>query len=329
MDPTRTPALEDLHHAYHAALERCLAVEHKRPEAISARGPSTLDFLNRMSTNELLDLPPGHVRATVLTTAIGRSVDVIQVVRRDDGALLVAGHGKSEAVRAWLQRHIFFNDSIELAEPDLAFHRWGLYGPTAAEEAARLIGTPPPSGSQAVEAAEGVLWPTESPVPGFLLLARPALHERLTERWGNRGEGSPAREAYDAHRIERGLASPEDDLDQDTIPLEAGLWHLVSFSKGCYIGQEVIARMESRNRLARRLVGARLESLATPPQEVRRGESTVGRLTSTAVSPRHGPIGLGIARASLFDELPVDVQLRPSGVGATLVPLPFEPPPQN
>lgn len=319
MTQTQAPRQEELRLAYDAARNACLVVEHHSPGVLRADGRSTLDFLERMSTNDMLSLPPLHVRGTVLTTAIGRTVAAVEVVNREAGALIVTGHGRAEAVRAWLQRHVFFNDAIEFSDPDLSFRRWGLYGPGAADEARKLTPAPLPVATQACQVMDGWLWPSEVPLEGFVVLAGPRLHNRLSENWRDRGMGTGAWEAYQAHRIERGAASPEDDLDEQTIPLEAGLWHLVSFTKGCYIGQEVIARMESRNRLARRLVGARLDSLAPMPQEILRGESVLGRLTSAAHSPALGPIGLGIAKVARLEDLPLEVRLSPSGIGARLV----------
>jgi aminomethyltransferase len=323
MDHGLTFPVEDLQAAYAAAANAWLVVEHRPPGVLRADGASTLEFLQRMSTNEMLDLPPGHVRGTVLTTAIGRSLAAVEVLRRDGGALLVTGHGRAGAVRSWLQRHVFFNDEIEFSEPDPRYRLWSLMGPQAGDEVRRATNAPAPAGEQALEVSDGWLWPRAAPPAGFTVLAGARLHELLAERWGGPGEGTAAWMAYHAHRIERGAASAEDDLDEETIPLEAGLWHLVSFTKGCYIGQEVIARMESRNRLARRLVGARLESRAAAPQEILRGENAFGRLTSVALSPRLGPIGLGIAKVPRPEDLPLEVRLSPSGVGATLVPLPF------
>ncbi len=129
-------------------------------------------------------------------------------------------------------------------------------------------------------------------------------------------------------RLTRGASSsgavwPEADVDSQTIPLEAGLWDLVSFHKGCYIGQEVIARMESRNRLARRMAGLRLDGPVAAPQEILRGATSVGLLTTAAVSPTLGSIGLGLVRSAVVDEAPCKVSLSPSGRTGTIHPLPL------
>ena len=312
--------------AYTSALEGCLVVEHEPPGVLVARGSSTLDLLHRMSTNDMNGLKQGEIRATVLTTAIGRIVDVIHVLRREDDFLLLTSQGRSGTVREWLARHIFFNDDLVLSEAIPAYRLWGLYGPTAAAEADGLSSRASASALPTYSSLDdGYLWASAGGLSGFRLLAGAELQRRAEDRWGERGPGTPYAEAFEAHRIEQGQPAPGHEIRDDVIPLEAGLWHLVSFDKGCYIGQEVIARMESRSRIARQLAGLQLEQNVSEPQEIERDGAPLGRLTSTAFSPRLGTIGLGLVRSAALETAPAPVRLSPSGASATLLRLPFEP----
>ena len=327
MDQSQVQVSEDLEAAYHAALEGCLVVEHEPPGVLVARGSSTLDLLHRMSTNDMNGLERGEIRATVLTTAIGRMVDLIYVLRRDEDFLLVTSPGKAAAVRDWLARYVFFNDDVLLSEPMPGYQLWGMYGPTAAAEAAGLSGGASAPALPAYSSIDdGCLWASEGTLPGLRLLAGAEWQRRAEDRWGKRGPGTPYAEAFEAHRIERGQPAPGHEINDDVIPLEAGLWHLISFDKGCYIGQEVIARMESRSRIARQLAGLRLERQVSEPQEIELDGAPLGRLTSNAVSPRLGPIGLGLVRSAALETVPAAVRLTPSGVVATMLALPFDPP---
>ncbi len=316
---------EELQAAYNSALEDCLVVEHEPPGLVVARGASTLDLLHRMSTNDMTGLEPGQVRATVLTTAIGRTMDVIRVICRPDDFWILTSPGKADEVRSWLGRYIFFNDDVVLSDTGGDHHLWGIYGPSSATEVAGLTGAAkPPDLANGLRLGDSFLWKSEEGIPGYFLLAEPDLHHRARARWGDRGPGSPQADAYEAHRIERGLPAPGRDIDEDVIPLEVGLWHLVSFDKGCYIGQEVIARMESRSRIARQLARASLETFVSAPQDIEQGHLPVGRLTSTAISPRLGAIGLGLVRSAVLQSSPTEVHLAPSGVRATLIRLPLD-----
>ncbi len=91
------------------------------------------------------------------------------------------------------------------------------------------------------------------------------------------------------------------EILDDTIPLEADLWDAVSFSKGCYIGQEIIARLESRGRMAKQLTGVRLDTQAAPPLDLLQAGHRVGRLTSVGHSPDLGWIGLALVKPAALE----------------------------
>jgi folate-binding protein YgfZ len=98
-------------------------------------------------------------------------------------------------------------------------------------------------------------------------------------------------------RVESGRPRYGIDLDDTTIPQEAGLnERAVSFTKGCYVGQETVARLHWRGKPNRHLRGLRLSAPAPTGTPLRLGEREVGRLGSVAVSPAHGPIALAIVR---------------------------------
>jgi len=107
--------------------------------------------------------------------------------------------------------------------------------------------------------------------------------------------------AYDYLRIEAGLPRFGRELTLDYIPLEAGLWADVSFSKGCYVGQEIIARMESRGKLAKRLVRLRPDAPLEPGATISAGSRTVGAITSAADGPA-GSLALGYVKTAALTE---------------------------
>jgi folate-binding protein YgfZ len=122
-------------------------------------------------------------------------------------------------------------------------------------------------------------------------------------------------------RVEAGRPRYGIDLDDSVIPQEAGLnERAVSFTKGCYVGQETVARLHYRGKPNRHLRGLRLSAPAQPGEEIRLGEKVVGRLGSVVVSPRLGPIALALVRreAAPGDEVAVGGQTT-----GTLMELPF------
>lgn len=281
--------------AYERAWDDVLAVRRPAPGVVRAAGADRLGLLQRLSTNDLAGLGPQQVRTTVLTTALARIVDVVRVVELGEAALLVCGPGRGADVRAWLQRYIFFQDDVQLeigAEP---WSLWSLLGPQADHALTALAPQgQAPRGEEVVSFSGGLAWSVAAPARGGLALLLDEQGEaRAQVLWAM---GPAEDEAYQALRIEAGLPETGREIDGERLPPEVGLDHAVSLSKGCYIGQEILARMDTRGKLAWRLAGVMLEAPAAPGAGLTQGGARVGELTSAAVSPRRGPVGLAVVR---------------------------------
>src|SRR5205085_11171770 len=121
--------------------------------------------------------------------------------------------------------------------------------------------------------------------------------ERLVDALRERGARPVSASAAECLRVERGRPRYGLDMDDTTIPQEAGLnERAVSFSKGCYVGQETVARLHYRGKPNRHLRGLRLSAPALGGMEIRFGERSVGRVGSVASSPELGPIALALVR---------------------------------
>ena len=131
-------------------------------------------------------------------------------------------------------------------------------------------------------------------------------------------------ETYQILRVEAGQPEFGRELGDEYIPLEANLWNDVSFTKGCYTGQEIIARMESRQKLAKRLVGLRFDERVTLPASLWIDDHEAGVVTSVVHSPALGWIGLGYLKSSEGLEAQV-IQSRSADriASATVSTLPF------
>jgi folate-binding protein YgfZ len=128
-------------------------------------------------------------------------------------------------------------------------------------------------------------------------------------------------EAAEVLRVEQGIPRHGQDMGAENLPGEAGIvTRAVSFTKGCYIGQEPVARMHHRGRPNRVLRGLRLAAAIPPGAPVTAAGRTVGTLTSSVVSPRLGPIGLAILRREVVEGEAVVVG---DGATATVAELPF------
>jgi len=313
--------------AYAAAREAALIVRHPAPDLVIARGKDRLDLLQRMSTNDVAGMETGSFRTTVLTNPIGRIVEAVGVLSLADEAWLLTSPGQAAAVQAWLGRYIFFQDDVQLAQGGEGWSEWGVYGPGSEEALADLsprLVRPGANGAPLFKG--GYVWRVTSPAGGgFRLLLNPDETEEASLACSGRGGEATDSAAYQILRIEAGLPEPVSEIRQEYIPLEVGLREVISFSKGCYIGQEIIARMDSRGRQAKTLVGVRLTQEAHPGDGVRQDNRNVGSLTSVAQSPRLGWIALAIVRPVVLDEGPGHVRVGESGTEGEVVRLPFAP----
>lgn len=299
--------------AYQAALEAVLVVEHDQPGVLIVHGADRLGLLHRMSTNDVAEMRPFEARRTVFTDPVGRTIDLVTVLHAADRSVLVGSPGRAERLRDWLQKHIFFQDEVTLELPGEGWTLWGLYGPQAdqlAVELATQAGLPTSDSGRlpaADEYAAGdatYAWRTGAPLNGCsVLTADDQVHQWLAKRGGQAVD----RQAYEVLRIEAGLPAPDKEMLEDSIPLEIGLRPAIDFDKGCYVGQEIIARMDSRDQLAKQLMRLRLDGEASVGSALVLGDRTVGTITSVAHSPQHGWIGIGSVRSRAAQETELQV----------------------
>jgi len=159
---------------------------------------------------------------------------------------------------------------------------------------------------------------------GIDLFCEAAETEPLAAALRERGATPVSPAAAECLRVERGRPRYGLDMDDATIPQEAGLnERAVSFTKGCYVGQETVARLHYRGKPNRHLRGLRLARPAETGQELRLGTRSAGRVGSAAVSPRFGPIALALVRREAAPGAQVAVGDR--GNSAEVVALPFAP----
>ena len=319
--------------AYHAALEGAALYDESAAGRIFMRGRDRAVLLHRLSTNDIERLRPGQGARTVLTTPIGRIIDLLTVHAFDDALLLVTGAGQGGPVWSHLKKNIFFNDQATLEAAGRTYGQLALYGPAAARLLAELSGTDlgelPLHGIATVELAGApVLAAGRLPIGGPSYTLYPPAEQSGAVRDALAAAGAaPIDDAtLDVLRVEQGYPATKNELSQEYIPLETGLLDAVSFTKGCYVGQEIIARMESRGRLAKRLMGLRLatdKQAAVAPAKLEVGGKEAGDLTSVVLSPRFGPIGLAYVRTA-HAEPGTSVGIAGTDARGQVVELPFE-----
>lgn len=305
---------------YAAAHESAVLVDRSRLSALKISGKSRLDLLNRLSTQAVNNLQPGQGAATVLTTDIGRIIDRLLLYVASDTVYAFAGEGHAPQLVRYLRANVFFNDDFLIADISAETAVWGVYGPQAGAFLAAAgfpeIDLPLHHWRQAQLDGAAAYLHRADPIAGdgYLVTAGAADREALERRLLATGLTPADESAYELLRIEAGLPRFGRELTLDYIPLEADLWDDVSFHKGCYVGQEIIARMESRGRLAKRLVRLRPESMIPAGTELTAGDRPAGIITSIAAGP-DGPLALGYVKTAILEE---PVELTAAGVRVML-----------
>lgn len=292
--------------SYAAAHEAAVLVRHDMG-MLYLTGQTRLDLIHRMSTQALKDLKSGEGAATVLTTDIGRIIDRPVLYAAADSVYMLVGEGHADALARYLLRNVFFNDDFQVRDISGETAAWGVYGPRAGEMLAASgfpeVDIPRHHWRQATINGTTASLHRADPIAGdgYFIMAGRQDEAGLQAALLAAGTRLIDDAAYDYLRIESGRPRFGHELTLDYIPLEANLWDDVSFHKGCYIGQEIIARMESRGKLAKRLVRLRPAVPVASGVEIVAGPRPVGTITSAADGPA-GPFALGYVKTGVLEE---------------------------
>lgn len=309
---------------YAAAWEKAVVIPRPHEGRVRAVGRDRLDLLNRMSTNALNDLAVGEARPTVLTTPVARMVDLLWVLNRGETVLALTSVGRATAVRRWLMGYVFYNDQVKFEDAAAELVPLHIYGPQAPAVVANLLPAAADLPRQRFVEQAGIVALRARPLAGegFTLLVPP---DRLPAVWADAqtaGALPAGEETYQLLRLAAGQPEAGHELTEDYIPLEANLWNAVSFAKGCYIGQEIIARMESRGKLAKRLLGVRLTAPAPLGAEVKAhaNGAVLGTITTINLLPDLGLVALAYLRTAQAE---AGLAVEAAGVKGVVVDLPF------
>jgi folate-binding protein YgfZ len=263
-----------------------------RPSAVvDVAGDDRVAFLQGQLTQEMRDLAPGETRDAAGLTPKGKLLFVARAVGSADRIRLLLPAVLRTPVFEHLSKYVLAS-RVTIEDRSDEFFRTSLYGPGATR-----LRVP----------ADVLLLPAEGEFSAELSapVALRAAVERLLEEAGS--EEVPA-DTAEILRVEAGRPRFGTDMDATNLPDEVGLARAISTTKGCYVGQEVVARLRTYGRVNRRLVrfrfGQRPIDPGTPlrrPDEEKPGKVDAGRVTSSVVSPQSGAIGLGYAFRDVAD----------------------------
>lgn len=258
---------------------------------VEIKGPDAGKFLNSVLTNDIRKLGPGGCY-TLLLTPKGKIVADAFCYPCESWFGLVCETKLKETLLANLKKYILFGQKVEIKDQSDKWKTFGLIGPKAHATSEGLK-----------EKEVWVILSHRWGLPYVEVWVRPENYAKLKEK-----VNAPAldAEAQEVLRIESGTPAFGKDFDETTIPQEAGLYHALSFDKGCYVGQEVVARLEHRGHVGKQLVQIFLESESPPkPGEkiFSKDQKEIGWITSACYSTKHkNALALGYLRYQFLDQ---------------------------
>ncbi len=277
---------------YHALRNDFSVLELNRRGILRLTGKHVLDLLHRLSTNDVKNLAVDQWTTTILTTDKGRILDVITVLRREHHVILLCGEGRAEVVSAWLDKYIIMDD-VQIENVTSKLHAYYFFGPQSFFQIKTAFSKIPDEQEILTHENSFLIRLRLFAGVGFLFFSEVPLNIPVI---------NPL--VLEMARIEDGYASAPREWNEKFNPLDAGLGPWINFTKGCYIGQEVIARLDAQNKVSRTLVQFQFDEIPLNDSKIFLEEKEVGVVTSAIQSIKtNTPIGLGYIKKDLTDAL--------------------------
>jgi folate-binding protein YgfZ len=289
-------------------------------------GSEAVMFLNGLVTNDMKTLAVNTWMPAVFPNVQGRLLAAVRIIHREDGFLLDTEAATRETVVKLLERFTLAGD-FRLADLTENTALLSIQGAQAPEIMAAVFReTPANLGRNAVAGVDWqgkqvtIIRATHTAEDGFDLFAGATEMETLREAFIKAGAQPVGDAAVETLRLEAGIARYGIDMDETHVVTETNLDDAVSFTKGCYLGQEIIARIKYRGHVARKLAGLIFEGEASLESDAKIfsvDDKEIGRVTSAGFSPRLArTIALGYVK---YDYLEPGTGMKVNSSGTKLV----------
>ena len=293
---------------------------------IRVSGSEATMFLNGLITNDMKTLAENSWMPAVFPTVQGRLIGAVRVIRGAEPSFLIDTDPAShEAVLKTISRFTLAGD-FKVTDLTAETALLSVQGKGAVEVVEKVFQTSladlPRNGVVQVEPFT-ILRASHTGEDGFDIVVDSAEAPKLRQALESAGAKPVGPDVVEILRIEAGIALHGRDMDESNVVPETNLDDAVSFTKGCYTGQEIIVRIKHRGHVAKKLTGLRFESdrRIEPGAILKADGKEIGRVTSTAVSPKLGSIGLGYVRYEYLD--PGTKVLVDDEISVTVTELPF------
>lgn len=232
---------------------------------IELKGSDALDYIHRISTNNIKDLQREKIANTIFTSEKGKIIDFSKLINFQDYQILVCNRANVQKVNSWLQKYVI-TDDVKIEETNGKYGLLELLGPQADSFATLISGNVVnilnPDTFKIVN-TDGIIYflmkvMAKDGKRRYWILANYENTEKLL-KYINENKGVfdfsfVGEDSYDVYRVEKGIPAAPNEINMEYNPLELGLNSSIDFDKGCYIGQEVIARLDTYDKVKRHLV---------------------------------------------------------------------------
>ena len=297
---------------------------------IRVSGSEAVMFLNGLITNDMKTLVKHRWMPAAFPTVQGRLIGAVRVIRAAEPSFLIDTDAASrEGVLKTISRFTMAGDFYvtDVTAQTSMFTVQGKQAAAISEKVLRagLYDLPRYFVVDIVwqNSIVTILRATHTGEDGFDIVVEADKAAELRQALEQAGAHPVSEETREILRVEAGIARYGRDMDETNVVTETNLENAVSFTKGCYVGQEIIVRIKHRGHVAKKLTGLRFETerQIEPGAILKADGKEIGRVTSTAVSPKVGSIGIGYVRYEYLDagtKVFVDDE-----ISATVIELPF------
>lgn len=323
---------------YAALRQRTAVIDRSQRARLRLSGPKAAEMVSGLVTNDTQALQPGQGQYAAALSPKGKIVADVRIFVQEDGVLTDtgarAGNGWREMVKKYVNPRI-----APHADESETTRCLGVFGPTAHHTVeamtginASALGVLPAYSHVRVQLDGASIMVARTPelqVPGFEFFMPAAAFDALWQRGLDAGAAACGLSAWEAARVEAGRPEWGLDMDDATLSQEANLDTLqaISYTKGCYVGQEVVARVHFKGHVNRNLRGLRVSGAAAPPTGAALEDATgkpVGDVRSSVVSPRLGPIALAMVRREIETGATLTARWEGGEAQAEVCALPFQ-----
>jgi folate-binding protein YgfZ len=269
-------------------------------------GAGALDLLNRLSTNGLETLPDGTSTTTVLTNGDARVIDLLDIGAIDSGFWCLTSPELAQTVIDWLDMYTFGED-ITVVDRTADTTHIAVIGPdaqtTLTNAGAAIDGHDLDQLRHAsIAGVDVIVWRKfAGGADGYELIVDRSDPQAIIDALENQGAEQITQDNWEAYRVGNGMPVVGAEFGLFNNPLEARLLGAMSDTKGCYTGQEVIARLQTYKKVQRRLMAVSLTGPARPAAQLLSGKATAGQLTSVSKAGDR-TIGLALISTKFAEE---------------------------